>query len=140
MRAGRATTILLPAVCLLCAASWAATLGGLGGECILQDGGKQTRTTAALLMMKPELILDLKTRCVFHCLRVSSLCKNPTVRPYSSNFLAFFATMKQAGHPCNMPLARHLQLRHGLPNAEKRMPKGKEMLWQAVALFSPSSL
>lgn len=53
--------ILLPAVCLLCAASWAATLGGLGGECILQDGGKQTRTTAVLLLMKPELILDLKT-------------------------------------------------------------------------------
>lgn len=23
-----------------------------------------------------------------------------------SNFLAFFATMEQAGHPCNMPLAR----------------------------------
>ncbi|TNM93547.1 hypothetical protein fugu_001723 [Takifugu bimaculatus] len=30
MRGGRATMILLPAVCLLCAASWAATLGGLG--------------------------------------------------------------------------------------------------------------
>lgn len=51
MRAGRATMILLPAVCLLCAASWAATLGELEGECIL--GGKQTRTTAALLLMKP---------------------------------------------------------------------------------------
>lgn len=65
MRAGRATMLLLQAACLLCAASWPATQGGLGGECILQDGGKQTRTTAALLMMKPELILDVKTDGVY---------------------------------------------------------------------------
>lgn len=33
MSPGGAMLILLPVVCLLCTASWAATLGGLGGEC-----------------------------------------------------------------------------------------------------------
>ena len=43
MRPGRATLILLPVLCLLCCgASRAATLGGLGGECNRQGGGKQT--------------------------------------------------------------------------------------------------
>lgn len=66
MRPGRATMFLLPAVCLLCTTSWAATLGGLGGEWILQDGGKQTRMMAMLLLMKSGLLLDLKDKlCVF---------------------------------------------------------------------------
>lgn len=33
MRPGDAMLILLPVLCLLSGASWAATLGGLGGEC-----------------------------------------------------------------------------------------------------------
>lgn len=48
MRPSLATMILLPVAWLFCTASWAATLGGLEGECILQDGGKQVRMMAVV--------------------------------------------------------------------------------------------
>lgn len=41
MSLGGATLILLPVVFLLRGATWAATLGGFGGESNQQGGGKQ---------------------------------------------------------------------------------------------------
>lgn len=56
MSPGCARLILLPVVFLLCGATWAATLGGLGGECNQQGGGKE-KTMALLMTMKSEVDL-----------------------------------------------------------------------------------
>uniref|UniRef100_H2T8E5 Sema domain-containing protein n=1 Tax=Takifugu rubripes TaxID=31033 RepID=H2T8E5_TAKRU len=67
---GRATMILLPAVCLLCAASWAATLGGLGDLVLGPREFKGVtnfstflldRTTGMLFMGARDAILALDT-------------------------------------------------------------------------------
>lgn len=56
MSPGGAMLILLPAVFLLCGAAWAATLGGLGGECNQQGGRKEKKKPIALsVMMKSEV-------------------------------------------------------------------------------------
>lgn len=55
---GGAMLILLPVLCLLSGASWAATLGGLGGECSRQGGGKQKIMRAIMVGIKAEVIFS----------------------------------------------------------------------------------
>lgn len=151
MSAGAATLALLPALCLLSGASWAATLGGLGGEC----NRRRTKTHEGNTVIRAEVIYILLLLFYFYFDRLNyalfNICLqlNRWFQVASSSTASLLTVTATQTIPCTR-LERHLQLLHSLqrrlrivqPRArqEKNKCPPNDVRWRALALNPKSNL